>query len=201
MIINFEIGGIIIARKKREWYPGEIMHVMNRGINHCKIYLDNYDYIYFYNLVLECKEKMNFEIYSYCLMPNHYHLLIGTNDVEIWRIMKKINEGYTRYFNTKYGRDGALFRGRYKSLEITDDVYLLECSKYINLNPVASNIVELPEKYMWSSCKILFYNMADELVDTYKILDYFYSKDKAKIYREYVMGSDPVNITGSDPNN
>ena len=99
---------------------------MNRGACHQRIFSDESDYQYFMSLLLDTRNLYSFIVHVYCLMTNHYHLLIETKDEDISKIMKRINEFYTRYYNVKYGRDGALFRGRFKCCEVLDDEYFLQ---------------------------------------------------------------------------
>ena len=97
------------------------------------------------------KDKYNFLIYSYCLMNNHVHLQLETSDTEIWKIMRRINYLYARYFNSKNNYVGHVFQGRYKSTLIEDELYNLQVSKYIHLNPVKASMTESPKDYKWSS--------------------------------------------------
>ncbi|HEX2769629.1 MAG TPA: transposase [Geobacteraceae bacterium] len=90
-------------------------------------------------------------IYAYCLMTNHYHLLLETPEGNLPEIMRHINGAYTNYYNTKRKRAGHLFQGRYKAILIEADEYLMELSRYIHLNPVRCGLVDKPEAHPWSS--------------------------------------------------
>ena len=158
---------------------------MNRGACHQRIFSDESDYQYFMSLLLDTRNLYSFIVHAYCLMTNHYHLLIETKDEDISKIMKRINEFYTRYYNVKYGRDGALFRGRFKSCEVLDDEYFLQTSRYICLNPVNARIVELPEQYKWSSYSTLVGLTEEPITECDKTLRYFKDKNK-QLYREFV---------------
>ena len=92
-------------------------------------------------------------VHVYCLMDNHYHLLIETPSGNLSQIMHHINGAYTAYFNTKHARSGHLFQGRYKAIVIDADEYAREVSRYIHLNPVRAGLIENPEEYRWSSCQ------------------------------------------------
>lgn len=143
-----------MVTKKRPWFPGACYHITNRGNNKQKIFLDNKDYtmyIYFLKDTLKFYEEMDFKVLSYCLMPNHIHLLLKTNSYDPGIFMMRLNSLYVKYFNEKYEYVGHLFQGRYFSNIITSDYELLEVSKYIHLNPVKANMVKLPEEYNWSS--------------------------------------------------
>ena len=98
-----------MARKKRVWYPGAIYHITNRGNRRSDIFRDDEDYQVYLENLRQVKIRHPFEIYSYCLMTNHIHLQIETSDVEIWHIMKDINQYYTKYFNSKYNLIVHLF--------------------------------------------------------------------------------------------
>lgn len=174
-----------MARKLREWYSGEIMHVINRGINHQNIFLEETDFQYFIFLLKETKKKHDFILHAYCIMTNHFHLLIETKDVEIWTIMKRIDQLYACYFNEKYGRDGGLFRGRYRAGEIDNDDYFLQTSRYIHLNPVKAHMVEEPSHYPWSSYRTLLGMTDDKLTEVTKTLKYFKNEDRS-LYKEFV---------------
>ena len=174
-----------MARKQRLWYPGEIMHVMNRGVNHQNIFLDKEDFQYFIMLIKNTQKKYPFLIHAYCLMTNHYHLLMETKDKEIWFIMKRIDQFYASYFNTKYRRDGGVFRGRYKASEVKEDEYFLQTSRYIHMNPVKANIVSEPMQYMWSSYRTLIGMHDDKLTEISKTLKYFKNENRT-LYRDFV---------------
>lgn len=161
------------------------MHIMNRGANHQKIFLDKNDYLYFLELLKITKAKYKFELHSYCLMPNHYHLLMETLDEDVSKIMKQIDAIYTRYFNVKYHRDGALFRGRFKSCEVVKEDYFLQTSRYISLNPVKAGIVSRPEEYMWSSFRTFAGISDDKITICDKTLRYFFDNSR-KLYKDFV---------------
>ena len=140
-----------MARKKREWYPGAIYHVMSRGNRQKEIFKDDDDYITFLNYVKLVQEKNPFKLHAYCLMTNHFHLEIETEQDEIWKIMQKILALYSSEFNHKYKYVGHVFQGRYASSIIENDTYFLEVSRYIHLNPVKAGMVMEALDYKYSS--------------------------------------------------
>ncbi len=152
-----------MPRKKREWYQGACYHVMGRGNRRCAIYKDEEDYNTFFRLLASVKERYPFTLHAYCLMTNHYHLLITTNNEPIWKIMQPIMNHYARNFNQKNGLDGHLFDSRYTSCLIENDIYFLEVSRYIHLNPVKALMVREPLAYEYSSYR--WYMESDELPD------------------------------------
>ncbi len=118
-----------MSRPLRIQYPDAWYHLMNRGRRREEIYIDKGDYIAFIELLHEASEVFNVCIAAYCLMSNHYHLLIQTPDGNLSRCMRHINGVYTQRFNRRHGHDGPLFRGRYRSILIDQDSYLLVCEK------------------------------------------------------------------------
>jgi len=148
---------------------------MMRGINREPIFHDDEDRCHFLNLLIHARLPDAFDLYAYCLMVNHVHLLICEQSDDISRTMKRINSRYASWYNTKYDRIGPLFQGRFKSLNIEDDCYLLSVLRYIHLNPVKANLTESPEDYAWSSCH-KYYAASEkpsELLNLHFILDLF----------------------------
>lgn len=184
-------GGILIARKRRIWYPGAIYHVVARGNRKEDIFRQIEDYRVYMKFLKKVKEKHPFKLYSYCLMRNHIHLQIATIESEIWKIMKGIHWMYSMYFNGKYDLSGHLFQGRYYSELIDTESYLLQTSKYIHLNPVKAGIVEKPIQYPWSSYGVFMGVKKNELVDEESILRLFKNSSR-KLYREFVESDDKV---------
>lgn len=140
-----------MSRPLRIQYPGAWYHVMNRGRRREKIFRSRDDYETFIHVLQEASEAWNLKISAYCLMFNHYHLLVQTPDGNISRGMRHINGVYTQRFNRQHGEDGQLFRGRYKAVLIDSDNYLLEVLRYIHRNPLEAVIVDSLKDYEWSS--------------------------------------------------
>jgi putative transposase len=127
---------ISMARPLRVEYPGANYHITCRGIDRRTIFADDKDNEHFIYLLKEGADFFNVEIVSYCLMRNHYHLLLRTPKANLSRFMQRLNTAYTRYFNHKYNRVGPLMQGRYKAILVGSDEYFLTLSRYIYLNPV-----------------------------------------------------------------
>jgi len=126
-------------------------HITSRGNERQPIFDEKRDCEKFFEYVTKAKQKFSFYLYAYVLMSNHFHLLLETRLPNISKIMHYINTAYTTYYNVKHKRSGHLFQGRYKSIVVDRDNYLLELSRYIHLNPVRAKKVEKPEEYLWSS--------------------------------------------------
>ncbi|MBI1921548.1 MAG: transposase [Geobacter sp.] len=140
-----------MARPLRIEYPGAFYHVTSRGNEQKDIFKSRRDREKFLEYLASATERYGAVVHAYCLMNNHYHLLLETPSGNLSQIMRHINGAYTTYFNVKRKRSGHLFQGRYKAILVEADEYLVELSRYIHLNPVKVGIVERPEHYQWSS--------------------------------------------------
>jgi REP element-mobilizing transposase RayT len=126
---------------------------MNRGRRAESIFSSKDDYQLFSDILHEAIELFSLRISAYCLMSNHYHLLVQTPDGNLSRCMRHINGVYTQTFNAAHGLDGQLFRGRYKAILVGQDSYLLQLVRYIHKNPVRAGMVKSADLYEWSSHK------------------------------------------------
>jgi putative transposase len=140
-----------MSRPLRIHYQNAWYHVMSRGARRQKIFRNTSHRIMFLELLEEAHNLFNINICAYCLMDNHYHLLISTPDANLSRAMRHINGIYTQKYNRSLKTDGPLFKGRYKSKLIDDDCYQLIVSRYIHLNPVEAGLSVNPADYQWSS--------------------------------------------------
>jgi REP-associated tyrosine transposase len=140
-----------MGRPLRIEYPGAFYHVTARGNEQREIYKSVADRERFLGYLASATERYGAVVHVWCLMTNHYHLLMETPDGNLSRIMRHINGAYTNYFNTKRRRAGHLFQGRYKAILVDRDAYALELSRYIHLNPVRAGMCLRPEEYAWSS--------------------------------------------------
>lgn len=128
-----------------------MQYVMARGNERRAIFRRNPDYRRFLTLLPEALHRYRVTLHAFALLPDHYHLLLDTPRGNLSAFMHDLNTAYTVYFNRKYDREGHLFRGRFKSLLVERETYLLAVSRYIHLNPVRANLVKEPEDYRWSS--------------------------------------------------
>jgi putative transposase len=140
-----------MARPLRIEYEGAVYHVISRGNENQSIYRNDSDRLLFFKILDDVVKKFNWLVHAYCLMRNHYHLVIETVDATLSRGMRQLNGVYTQAFNNKHKRAGHLYQGRFKSILIQKDNHLLEVCRYIVLNPVKAGIVHIPEGYKWSS--------------------------------------------------
>ncbi len=140
-----------MSRAIRIEFEGAHYHVMARGAGRAAVFLDDEDRRDFLVIVGELVKGEAFDVHAFCLMPNHYHLLISTPHAGLSRWMRHVDGDYVRHFNFRHKRVGALWQGRYKAILVQDASYLLECSRYIHLNPNRAKITRPAERYRWSS--------------------------------------------------
>lgn len=140
-----------MARPLRIEFPGAFYHVMSRGNEKQDIFRSRRDRLKFLEYLESASVRYGAIIHCYCLMGNHYHLMIETPTGNLAQIMRHLNGGYTAYFNVKYGRVGHLFQGRYRAVLVDADAYCVVLSRYIHLNPVKEGLSPRPELYEWSS--------------------------------------------------
>lgn len=140
-----------MARPLRIEYPGALYHVTARGNARDWIYLDDEDRQAFTDLLAEVVGGFNWLLHAYCLMGNHYHLLVETPDANLGRGMRQLNGVYTQRFNRRHERVGHVFQGRYKAILVEKDSYLLELARYVVLNPVRAGLVGEPGEWPWTS--------------------------------------------------
>ena len=140
-----------MARPLRIEFPGAYYHVMNRGGAGRKAFMDDVDRKSFVQLIGEASKIGSLILYAYCLLDTHYHLLLSTPEGNLSQIMRHINGVFTQRYNRRHAVDGPLFRGRFKSVLIDSDAYILEVIRYIHLNPVKAGIVKAPEDHRWTS--------------------------------------------------
>ncbi len=140
-----------MARPLRIEYPGAVYHVTSRGNEKKAVFKDDQDRELFLKILAEVNKRYHWFCHAYCLMDNHYHLLIETPEGNLSLGMRQLNGVYTQAFNKKRNRTGHLFQGRYKAILIQKDNHLLEACRYVVLNPVGARLVERPEDWKWSS--------------------------------------------------
>jgi len=174
-----------MARPHRLQAEGCFYHITSRGNDRKKIFLSGTDFKKFLGYLKFAKEKFNFYLYAYCLMGNHYHLLLETTQANLSRIMQYLNTSYSIYYNVKRKRCGHLFQGRFKSILIEADSYFAELTRYIHLNPVRAKLTDSPEKYHWSSYNAYLHSKPDTLIDKDKVKNLLPMEPSQ--YRHFVM--------------
>ena len=140
-----------MARPLRIEFPGALYHVTTRGNAAADIVADDIDRAAFVELIGQVVERANWLCHAYCLMDNHYHLLVETPAGNLSRGMRHLNGVHTQRFNRRHRRVGHVFQGRYKAILVERDAHLLELARYVVLNPVRAHLVGRAEIWPWSS--------------------------------------------------
>lgn len=188
-----------MARPPRIEYEGAVYHVTARGNERRQIFFMEDDYEKFIYYLVETKKKYNINIHCYTLMRNHYHLIIETPEANLSKAMHYINSSYAGYINIKRRRSGHLLQGRYKSIIVDEDNYLLELSRYIHLNPVRAGMVQKPEDYLYSSYSAYIKNKRESVLTKKLVLGLMTSRNgnarkEYRIFVESAIGREPDSL-------
>jgi REP-associated tyrosine transposase len=141
-----------MPRPLRFILPGHTLHLIQRGNNRSPCFVDDEDRQRYLAALLHASERAHCAIHAYVLMPNHSHLLVTAEDaLAAARMMQSLGRIYVHYFNKRHSRTGTLWEGRYRSSLIDSERYFLQCSRYIEMNPVRAGLVNEPAAYRWSS--------------------------------------------------
>lgn len=178
-----------MARPLRIEYEGAFYHVTSRGNEQREIFKSRRDREQFLSYFKSAVERYGAVLHAYCLMTNHYHLLLETPRGNLSQIMQHLNGAYTTYFNVKRKRSGHLFQGRYKAIVVEADEYALELSRYLHLNPVRAGIVPLPQEHEWSSYRSYAgISPTPPWLTQNMILSHFNAPSEKSGYRKFVEG-------------
>lgn len=172
-----------MPRQARAKSNSGVYHLMLRGINGQDIFLDREDRQKFIKTLKKYKEKCGYQVYGYCLMNNHIHLVLKEGEEELSLVMKRIGVSYVAWYNFKYERTGHLFQDRFKSEEIEDDQYLLVALRYIHQNPLNAGMVKSISDYEWSSFNDYFSQKKD-LTD-YNFVLRIFDSDREKAVKSF----------------
>lgn len=174
-----------MGRPWREEYKGGIYHVIARGNNKEYIFKESIDKGYFIKQLKQTTGGMNYRVFGYVLMDNHYHILIQTMDKKLQEIMHQINNKYSKYFNGKYKRVGHVFQGRYKAIQVQDERYLIWVLRYIHQNPVQAGMSQMVSEYKWSSD--VFYRKRIKGFVNVDIVLNMLDADRSEAVKKYVV--------------
>jgi REP element-mobilizing transposase RayT len=177
-----------MSRAWRIEYEGALYHLISRGNGGQAIYLNDADRYLFLETLSEMAQRFELDVFAYVLMSNHYHLLIKTQRANLKKAMQWFGTTYTRRFNIRNRKTGHLFQGRYKSIIVQNDAYLMRLSCYIHRNPLRAGLVERLIEYPWSSYPVYAYGKkGPDWLNTQVILSYFKGDQQHNRYREKVQ--------------
>lgn len=187
-----------MARPLRIEYAGALYHVTSRGDRRENIYQEDGDRELWLEIFSQVCSRFNWRCHAWCLMDNHYHIVIETIEGNLSQGMRQLNGVYTQNSNRKHGRVGHVFQGRYKAILIEKEAYLLELSRYVALNPVRAGMVNNIEDWEWSSYSAMIgKELLPEWLETDWLLSQFGSSKKEAIiaYKNFVregIGLPPI---------
>lgn len=160
-----------MSNVKRILMENVCYHLIIRGNQKQKTFICQEDHLIYLSLLKRFKQKYKFRVYAYCLMPNHVHIL---GEIEshllLSNFMHDLNRTYTFYFNNKHKKVGHLWQGRFKSMIITKDKYLIDCINYIELNPLRVNLVKQLSEYPWNSYNTRVLGKNDKIIDKLSLI-------------------------------
>jgi len=206
-----------MPRSPREDYEGAWQHVMNRGIDRQAIFRSDADRQVFYDCLAAAMPHHGVEVHGWCLLGNHYHLLLMSKRGKLSAAMQALASRFTQRINYRDGRDGPIFRGRFASVPVESDAHLVRASRYIHRNPVEAGMVGMPWQWPWSSAAAyLGLVRPPAWLYTEAILEMFGTQSARQRYREFLgeetdaetraryvvwqrsgMGSDPQGLAPS----
>ena len=178
-----------MVRPLRIEFPGAFYHVTSRGNARLPIFKDTQDRENFLNIFKETVRRFRWICHAYCLMNNHYHLLVETTNGNLSKGMRHLNGVYTQRLNRRHNRVGHVFQGRFKSILVQQDNYFLELSRYVVLNPVRAGLSKNPEEYIWSSyCATAGLSKVPSFLEVNRILFQFDGKrlEAQNLYKHFV---------------
>jgi putative transposase len=179
-----------MPRLTRLFLPDVPLHIVQRGHDRQAVFVQPRDYQYYLDNIAEAKADLSVQLYAYCLMTNHVHLIVAPDEdvSNISKFMRIVAARQTRYVNKLENRTGTLWEGRFKASLIDSEAYLLACSRYVDLNPVRAAMVAAPQDYEWSSFRSHAAMERTNLVDDHPIFHALgrNSGARGKAYREFV---------------
>jgi putative transposase len=180
--------------RKDQPFDGACYHIVLRGNNRAYVLAEDRDKQYFKHLLRRYKQERAFELFHYCLMDNHVHLILRTlRGNQLSTFMQGMSQSFTNHWKRTRGFVGCLWQGPYKRFLIQHAAYLLDCGRYVERNPVRAGMVTHPANYRWSSYRAYAHGAMDRLVDLqpeYLAL-HPHARTRRRLYRSYVEVARP----------
>ena len=178
-------------------FAGATCHITQRAGGKEPLFLEDNDYLHMIHLIKEKAKAFSFEVFCFSLMPNHLHILIQLSENNLSNAMKRLYEDYAKFFNSKYQRKGHVFGGPFRQALCFDDCYLLAASIYIHLNAVRGRLVNAPQDYRWSSCRLYVAPFDKKTFLNYEFILGILDKDitqARKLYKEMLDKANEIKI-------
>ena len=186
-----------MPKRKTDFSIGYYFHIYNRAVAENQLFINHDNYQFFLEKIQLYLLPIG-EILAYCLMPNHYHILLKLNKISLSKAMQRLALSYSVAFNKVYNRSGHLFQGRYQAKHVSDTQYMVHLSRYIHLNPKEAKLVKITEEWEYSSLLEYYGIRSNQIVNTDPILNILADTDKISLqkkqqrYREFVDSWDPA---------
>jgi REP-associated tyrosine transposase len=168
-----------MPRPTRSFIPGAIYHVISRGNRRQPIFLADADCRLFLGIGRKVVAERQWIVHSYCLMPNHYHLVVETTTADLSSGMRELNGIYAQWFNRLHGMVGHVFQGRFKAIPIESDWHLLELARYLATNPLRAGLCDAPALWQWSSYPWAVRGRGEGFAPSEKLLSFFGSDERS----------------------
>ena len=165
-----------MGRKARLYCESQVYHVIMRGNNKQNLFYEDSDRYLFIRRLKKYTEELQIDVYSYCLMSNHVHILIGKANKNMSKLIQRLATSYAMYFNRKYERSGHLFQGRYKSEPVDSDEYFKTVTRYIIQNPLKANLEDFIN-YRWNGLQHLIRESKNCLIEKNRLYEVFEGKE------------------------
>jgi REP-associated tyrosine transposase len=180
--------------RRWQWTDAACYHLIDRGHNRETVFADDEDRAHFLRLLARYRDRFGFRLYHYCLMGNHFHLLVQLPEARrLSPLMAGLLRSYTHHFHKRHGFVGRLWQGRFKSPAVEAEGYLLSCGRYVERNPLGAGLAAVAWEYRWSSCRAYALGEADPLLAPnpwYEALSPEGGRRQG-LWREFLLGDDP----------
>ena len=174
-----------MPRRDIQFVKGAYYHIYNRGCNRENIFFENENYDFLIRKFRKQSHKFGAKFIAYCLMPNHYHLLLRQDgDIPVSEFVQQVFNSYSKAINVSQKRAGTLFEGKFKGIEIKDNDYLIHLCRYIHRNPIEAKLVDDLEKWEYSNYLDWLGKRNDKLIDR-EFISWYFKGDQA--YRDFVL--------------
>jgi putative transposase len=183
-----------MPRKPRLFNPEIPYHIIARGNNRQTLFHDSTDYQHFLFCLEKLKSEHTFDLYHYCLMPNHIHLLMKFGSlIDFQKISQRMLLLYAKHFSRRYTHIGHVFQDRFKSIPVEENSYLLECGRYIERNPLKAGMVQHPADYPWSSASFYLRSKRNQLLKKNPLYENLSGQNqlRTQLYENYVVQNRP----------
>jgi len=184
-----------VPRRDLGFYAGEYYHLYNRGVDRQPVFFHEENYLYFMRLLKQKAARTAIQIIAYCLMPNHFHLLVlPEHDNAVAALLTGVCGSYAQALNGQRGRTGALFQGRFRAVHVDRDAYLAQVARYIHMNPVAAGLVVKPQDWPYSDYRDIVEGGYGPSTDNGLLAGLF---PGSNAYQRFVEGKDDLQLPGS----